>query len=40
MTSKAYATENDALPDIISAKFAATNAHLPPHLKDTMLQMV
>ena len=40
MTSRAYATQNDALLDVIPAKFAATNALLPPDLKDTMLQMV
>jgi uncharacterized protein YegP (UPF0339 family) len=40
MTSSSYTAKNDALLDIIAAKFAATTATLPPDFKNTMLHMV
>jgi uncharacterized protein YegP (UPF0339 family) len=40
MTSSTYDSKNDALLDIIAAKFAATTATLPPDFKNTMLHMV
>lgn len=40
MSSSTYGSKNDALLDIIAAKFAATTATLPDDFKRTMLHMV